>query len=513
MRVEKIKNRFSKLIEDYLAGEQSLKELYQFAPTLEGLEKSLKLRQFTIEKRKVLSTALQKQYENVETSELTSQNIKLLEHTTTYTVTTGHQLALATGPLFFIYKIISTIKLTQLLRQQFPLYNFVPVFWMASEDHDFEEINHFHLFGNKYAWESKQKGAVGRMKLDGVMDVFEGLNDFPEQFKNIYANSKNLSEATFRLANELFKKYGLVIIEPDISNLKALFSPIIKDEILNQSSLSSISATSNKISELGYKVQVNSREINFFYLEDGIRERIVFEDNKYKVLNTKLSFSQDEIISLIESNPEKFSPNVVMRPVYQEYILPNLAYIGGPGELAYWLQLKENFDRLGVYFPNLLLRDSFLIINKGNKKVMDKLELHLTDLFKDVSVLRKDLVKKWSDSELNLNDELSQIETVIQSIRNKTDDKSLYPAIEAEFAKVSKSLTNLEKRMVKAEERKHETSLTQLEKMMDKLFPDGVPQERHENVLNYLINNPNFIDEVFEHSEVLDNQLKVLLPS
>ena len=271
-----------------------------------------------------------------------------------------------------------------------------------------------------------------------------------------------------------------------------------------------IEQKNTELNSKGYKIQVTPREINLFYLDNQLRERIVYENGMYNILNTEIKFSEAEILNLVESNPEKFSPNVVLRPVYQEEILPNLAYIGGPGEIAYWLQLKSNFDRLNVFFPLLLLRDSFLILNKSASKTISKLNIDISDLFKDIHELKKELVKKWAGNELKLDDELSKIEKIVLTIKDKTDDKSLYGAIEAEYAKINKGLINLEKRIHKAEERKHDTALNQLDKLKDKLFPNGAPQERHENVLNYYLNNPDFIDQVFKHSDVIDNSLKIL---
>ena len=510
MRLEKIKNKYSKIISDYIEGDEKLDECYQFTPDWEGLEKALRIRQFTVDKRKTLVEALRKQYKNHDVSEKTLKNINDLEVTNTYTITTGHQLSLATGPLFFIYKIISVIKLTEDLKRKFPLYNFVPVYWMASEDHDFDEINHFHLFGKKYVWDSTQKGAVGEFDLDDL-NVFDEIDEDLSIFKEAYSKFDNLSDATIYLVNELFKDYGLVIIEPQKRKLKRLFVNTIKNELLKRESFSSIESTNEKLVASEYKVQVNPREINLFYVDKGLRERIVFEDDKYKVLNTDLSFTEEDILNLVDEKPKRFSPNVVLRPVYQEEILPNLAYIGGPGEIAYWLQLKSNFDRLDVFFPVLILRDSFLILNKANQKTMDKLQLELADIFKDFQTLKKELVARMTDGdEFSLAIELSNIETLLTAVKGRTKDKSLHPAIDSEISKISKGLGNLEKRIQKSEERKFETALNQLKKLKEKLFPDGAPQERYENILNYYLNDNDFISKVYEHSDVLNNDLKVL---
>ena len=163
-------------------------------------------------------------------------------------------------------------------------------------------------------------------------------------------NHQDLATATRFLANELFKKEGLVILDGESKSLKNLFIPYMNEELKNQSSFKTVSETNLKLTSDEYSIQVNPREINLFYIEDNLRERIIFENGKYKVNNTKIEFSQVEILAEVDKNPEKFSPNVILRPLYQEVILPNLCYIGGGGEIAYWLQLKSNFVKFKVRF-------------------------------------------------------------------------------------------------------------------------------------------------------------------
>lgn len=508
MRIETVSTSRSSMINDYVSGKEALQPFYRFTPDHNGLEKALRTRQFTVEKRRVLKKTLEQQYAPLEMSEKTAQHIQLLEHTNTFTVTTGHQLSLFTGPLFFIYKIVSTLKLCEELTAKYPLYNFVPVYWMASEDHDFEEINHFHLFNQKYEWNTDQKGAVGAFDISGVREIFETLNDDIPAFRDAYKEG-NLSDATLKLVNTLFGKHGLVILEPNHPDLKRLFSDQIKDELLHQSSSESIHTTSNALDELGYKIQVNPREINLFYLDHQLRERIVWDGDTYRVNNTDISFTNDEMMQLVDEHPEKFSPNVTLRPVYQEVILPNLAYIGGPGELAYWLQLKDNFERLKVFYPALILRDSFLMLNNGAQKQMAKLELTAADLLKDFHTLKKELVERLSGEPFSAENEMQQIEQLLDNMKARIGDQSLHPAVDAETQKIHKSLENLEKRIQKSEERQHDQAIKQLENLKNKLFPDGAPQERVENVLNFSINDVDFIDNVYQHANPLNTDLKI----
>ena len=229
---------FSKIICDYLEEKESVKKFYNHFPNLSGFEKQIALRKGKdkILDRKTLVHSLQNQYKNIPTSPLTGNNIESLLRENTFTITTGHQLNLFTGPLYFLYKIISTINLTTQLKKEFPESNFVPIYWMATEDHDFEEIQYFNFQGKKIKWKREAAGAVGRLSTEGLESVF---NDFAQKlgasknaieikalFKRSYLEHNNLAEATRFLANELFGDYGLVIIDADHKDLKKRLFPI-----------------------------------------------------------------------------------------------------------------------------------------------------------------------------------------------------------------------------------------------------------------------------------------------
>ncbi|MGB1211642.1 MAG: bacillithiol biosynthesis cysteine-adding enzyme BshC, partial [Lacinutrix venerupis] len=331
---------FSKLICDYLAEAETLKPFYNRFPKLENFQAQIKEKStaFKQETRDVLVNVLKEQYKSVETSKTTFSNINNLQSSNTFTVTTGHQLNLFTGPLYFLHKIVSTINLAKQLKTEFPDHNFVPIYWMASEDHDFDEINYFNFKGKKIQWNLEASGAVGELKTEGLEDVFNifskelGIGKNAETlralFKKGYLEHNTLAKATFYIANELFKDYGLVIVEANNTALKRLFVPHMQKELLEQISEQNVLETNAKIEALDFGIQVNPRAINLFYIGEGIRERIVLENNVYKVLNTNISWSKSELLKHLDEVPERFSPNVILRPLYQEVILPNLCYIG-----------------------------------------------------------------------------------------------------------------------------------------------------------------------------------------
>jgi len=369
---------FSKLMIDYLNQDDRLSPLYHRFPTLENFKLQIEEKQqaFPLHHRAILVQQLTKQYASTDTSSATSQHIQQLGNSNTFTVVTGHQLNLFTGPLYFLYKIISTINLCKELKATYPEHHFVPVYWMATEDHDFEEINYFNFNRIKFQLNKEVSGPVGRLSTEGLEAVFEhfkqhlthgnNAKQLVSWFENAYLRHDNLADATRYLANELFKEQGLVIVDGDDTVLKQLFIPHIKEELQNQSSIQAVEESFPILKD--YLIQVNPREINLFYIENGLRERIIFEDNVYKVLHTDIQFTQEEILHLVDTHPEKFSPNVILRPLYQEVILPNLCYIGGGGELAYWLELKKVFEVHNTPFPMLLLRNSVLLATENKIK-------------------------------------------------------------------------------------------------------------------------------------------------
>jgi bacillithiol biosynthesis cysteine-adding enzyme BshC len=518
---------FSKLIIDYLNEKPALKNLYNHFPTIESFELQIKEKRVNYNssdnfKRQVLVDALENQYSKLEKSEKTKHNIALLSSKNTFTITTGHQLNLLTGPLYFLYKIVSVINLTKELKKEYPEYNFVPIYWMASEDHDFEEINHFNFNGNKIKWNRESNGPVGRLSTEGLKEVFDlfskeigignNANYLKELFKNAYLKHKNLADATRFLVNELFTSEGLVIIDGDDKELKKLFIPYIKEELLKQISYNEVNKTNEALKE--YKIQVNPREINLFYILDDLRERIIFDKNTYFINNTKLKFSELEILIELENYPERFSPNVILRPLYQEVILPNLCYIGGGGELAYWFELKSNFEANAVTFPILLLRNSVLVATEKQIKKAHKLNLSWNDLFLNQEKLVKQKTKELSEFKIDFTEQknyLSQQFLKLAEIAIRTD-KSFIGAVKAQEAKQIKGLDNLEKRLLKAEKKQHSEKITQIVQLQNELFPKKILQERTINISSIieLENFDTFLNELLDKVKPLEQNFTVI---
>ena len=515
---------FSSLMNDYLDQKSNLHSLYNRFPKLENFEDQIleKQKNYDNHNRSVLVSALQKQYASISTSVLTKQNIEALALLNTFTVATGHQLNLFSGPLYFLYKIISTINLTNELKAKYPAYNFVPMYWMATEDHDFEEINYFNFKGKKFRWNKESAGPVGRLSTEGLADFFEiyeqelgssiNAEAIKKLFKESYLNHDNLADATRYLANVLFGIYGLVILDADNSDLKRALIPFVKEELLHQTSYKAVTATTEKLKE--YNVQVNPREINLFYIEDNLRERIVLENGKYKVNNTKIEFSETEILELLENHPEKFSPNVIMRPLYQEVILPNLCYIGGGGEIAYWLELKSFFDASKVTFPILLLRNSVLLASEKQAKKAEKLYLNWANLFSKQSNLINSKTKELSEFPIDLTPIKEQLRKQFEALfemANHTDE-SFMGAVKAQEVKQTKGLENLEKRLLKAQKRKLSDVLQRITALQNDLFPNQSLQERQANFSEfYLENGENLIPMIINQLKPLEQNFDIIL--
>jgi len=516
MKIDKLSfsetGSFSPIFLDYINDKNELRPFYHHRPELEGFKAQIAEKQLPQAQREVLAKVLQQQYAGFEISEAVSGNIKKLSESKTFTVTTGHQLNIFTGPLYFIYKIATTVNTCRVLKENFPDHHFVPVYWMASEDHDFDEINHFHLFGKDYVWQTDQQGAVGRFSTESISSVLEEMPEQVTIFEKAYREQENLAQAVRYYVNELFGETGLIVLDADDAALKAAFRTVMADDLKAHNAKKLTDQCSEQLDALGYKSQVYPRDINFFYLDEQLRERIEKEGDAYRVLNTEKRFSEEEIMQEVETNPQKFSPNVILRPLFQEMILPNLGYVGGPSELAYWLQLKPIFDHYQVSFPILLPRNFGLVINKTNARKLDKLPISVKDLFLDTQTLIKKFVEDNAETSISLSDEEKALSSVFEKVKEKAAqvDKSLEGFIGKEENNALKSLQNIEKRLKKSEERNQETAVKQLENLKDKLFPGGTLQERKENFLNFYINNPSFVDELLEYFAPLDFRFNIL---
>jgi len=502
---------FSKLFLDYVNGEKELESFYHLTPNIQSFKNILDSRRFDNEKRNLLNRVLARQYQSIDVSKEVNNNLEKLKNPKTFTITTGHQLNILTGPLFFIFKIIAVINTCKKLNDTYQDYNFVPVYWMASEDHDIEEIRSVTLFGKTYTWDTNQKGAVGKMNPQTLTWLLDQLPERTPLFEKAYSQFNILSDSVRYYVNELFGSYGLLVLDADDKSLKQSLKEIILDDLTNHHANDLVEGTSSKLGRLGYNAQVYPRAINLFYMKDKIRGRLVREQGTYQVLDENLTFSKEEMLNIADNSPELFSPNVILRPLYQELILPNLAYIGGPAEVAYWLQLRDVFDYYKISFPIIMPRNFALLIGRNDYRKLNKLMIRGQDLFLDIQELKRRFLEEHAAYSLTIDSEKKIMDEVFESIKNKTRavDQSLEGFIESEKSKMLKNIENIEKRLTKAEENKQATSIQQIERLKENLFPGGSLQERVENFLTFYLNNPDFISTLIDLFDPFDYRFNI----
>lgn len=518
MRVEKIPfaetHSFSNFFLDYIQQKESLRNFYSLFPKPENFKEQInaKKQSYPTANRITLVNTLTAQYKNIIQKDPVKKNISLLSEPDTFTITTGHQLNIFTGPLYFIYKIVTVINACKELKKLYPENNFVPVYWMASEDHDYEEIKYFTLYGKKYIWETDQQGAVGRFHTKDFKNL---LNEVPGEisiFKEAYSKSKNLAEAVRNYVNVLFGNEGLVIVDGDDRELKRTFTSTITDDLFLHTCKKEVDEATEQLQSLGYHTQVNAREINFFYLTDGLRNRLVKVGDHFQVVDTNIQFSKQEIEKMIQEEPEKFSPNVVLRPLYQEMILPNLAYVGGPAELVYWLQLKNVFQHFKTPFPVLMPRNFAMVIDQPKAKKLEKAKLGAKDLFVDKNTLFNNWIAKNTHHQLGLGKELASLTAILNDVKKRATqiDSTLNQFVEAETKRATNGLEKIEKKMLRAEKHFHSDKLRQLEAVKDALFPNGSLQERTDNFLNFYQQDPAFIQKILTALDPFDFRFNVV---
>lgn len=471
------------------------------------------------ELRNSVVKTLSAQYEGLKLTDAVANNIQSLKSPNTFTITTGHQLCLFTGPLYSIFKIASTIALAKRINGLHPDKKIVPVFWMASEDHDLEEINHVFLYHKKLVWNTAQTGAVGQFNNHGIGELIDQL----ESVLGVSSSNQNmirilrsayelptLADATRYIMNALFGDHGLVVLDAQVPELKRHFIKEFKNELFESKSYHAVSKTNEIFASNNWRTQVNPRQINLFYLKNDVRNRIERSESGWFVVDTDFRWNEKELLLELDLHPERFSPNVIMRPIYQEKILPNLAYIGGPGEIAYWLQLKAAFEAHQIQFPLLVLRDSALLINEKMNGLMSKLQMKILDLF----IPKNELIRRLTNAdEVSLQTEKHQITEYMNLLHQKmiAIDPTLGGAVQAEIQKMSTGIDNLEKKAIKSLKQREEVKLTQLEKLLAEVFPDGALQERHDNFFQFhQFADKSLIETLIQNFNPLENHLSVI---
>jgi bacillithiol biosynthesis cysteine-adding enzyme BshC len=551
---------FSNLVNDYMEAKGTAQSFVEYNATIEGYKKAIEIRASFPTNRKVLVEVLQNQYtqlekelivsnvlnnksnninnnnnnnnnnnatnnalHNKEAFRLVNDNVNLLLKENTFTVTTAHQPNIFTGPLYFIYKIVHAIQLAAELKKQFPQNNFVPVYYMGSEDADLEEVGSYTIAGEAFQWNTQQKGAIGRMKVDDelikLLQNLEGYwsvkpmgNETLEVLKQAYQKGKTITDATLALVHAYFGQYGLVVIQPDNAQLKSLFMDVMEKELRTGFSQKAIGATKEKLAS-AYHVQSDGRDLNLFYLKENTRARIEKQGDSYIIVDTNIIFTEEEIVKELHAHPDRFSPNVILRGVYQETILPGIAFIGGGGELAYWMELKNVFDEVKVHYPILQLRNSFMFMNEKQTTQWNSLCFSLEDIFKPLLELELDYVKNQTKENLALTNHIASLNNLYASIQQDVIkiDTSLGDHAKNLLIQAQKKLALLEKKMIRAEKRKQQTSIDRIQAIKGSLFPKNSVQERVENFSEWVgAYGWDWVETIMQHSTTLNPSFTII---
>lgn len=514
---------FSPLINSYLAEPEVFSKFTEFPFSEQGIIQAAASREgFSLAQRKILVDTLTEQYAHVTNQQLSKVQLQALLAADTFTITTAHQPNLFGGPAYFIYKIASAIALANRMNKK-GIGHFVPVYWMGAEDHDEQELNHAWVFGQKLNWQTEQNGAVGRMQLTDLEPVLTQLKEIlgdSDHGKSLqilindcYRLDYTVAQATRALVDTLFGSHGLVVVDGDHAALKRLFIPVMEDELMHHSSVDLVNEASKSLESLGFKAQIHPREINLFYLDAGVRDRIVQEGDAYATVDGRLHWSRTELLALLHESPEKFSPNVVLRALYQEQILPNVAFIGGGAEVAYWFLLRGVFKKYNTSFPPILLRSSALVIDKSSYSRMDKLSITVPHLFLDTEMLIKSFIDQHESGVFDLADWFLLQQQIYEQAAERivAVDPSLKAAVLAEGKKAEGAMRGMEARAKKAQKQKHEIELNQIRALKAKLFPENHLQERRDNFMNfYLTQGPSFIETCITELDPLRKRLIVM---
>lgn len=514
--------RFSTLVTDYLAGEAGLRELHVHPPGREGLRNAAEARTFAAEDRLVLTTALAAQYEGTAMQPAVRDSLAALRRPDALTVTTGHQLCLFGGPLYVAFKILNVVRLARELTSDLgrPV---LPVFWMATEDHDRAEIDHTWINGTRVHWAGHAAGPVGQMPLHDIdaalAEATALLGDgahapaLRDLLYAAYRPDRTLAQATRHFVNALFGRFGVLVVDGDDPALKQRFVPHMLEELLNQVAQRSVAHANTQL-EQRHAVQAHARGINLFHLCPGHRRRIVQEGEGYRVLDGGPSWSADQLLHELEAHPEDFSPNVLLRPVYQETILPNIAYVGGGGELAYWLQLRWLFHALRVPMPAVLLRTSAGFLSAKHLRQWEELGLTSTDLFAPLDLTKAHVAATRVAYSIDIAPERERLQAFYADLaaRAAAADPGLKASAEAHATRALHGLERFGKALLRSAKRREADALARMDRVHDAFFPGGGLQERRENILPLLAaHGEGFLDGLLQDLDPLSGSFTVFV--
>jgi bacillithiol biosynthesis cysteine-adding enzyme BshC len=504
---------FSRLFVDYVNNFSRVKDLY--AGDFRD-EKHWRSSLETISHRSIdrssLVQVLLNQNRDYHCGVKTLANIDLLLNENTVAIITGQQVGLFSGPMYALYKTLTALKLAESLSQQYPEYNFVPVFWLEGEDHDIEEVSSFALFNSsnellrlQYQYEDKTGGknigAVGELHFDeSIVTLFDALRksllptEFSpkviELFETAYQKGMTFSRAFIHLFSILLEDSGLIFFDPHNASTKKILTPVFEQELKNISQTCQLVVAQSELVEQQYHAQVKPRSVNLFMFHNGGRYALEPHPEGFSLKGTRKTFSVDEVLTFLHTDPNLFSPNVVLRPICQDYLFPTAAYVAGPSEVAYFAQFKLLYEHFGIPEPIIYPRASVTIVEERIRKVIDKFSLRVEDFFGDIDLLKARVASTISDFKVEelfsntfgtVSESLTSLKGGLESI-----DPTLVPAMENTLTRMQGALSTLKEKTIAAQKRQHDISLRQLDRVSINLFPNSILQEREMNLIYYL---------------------------
>ncbi|MDH7603716.1 MAG: bacillithiol biosynthesis cysteine-adding enzyme BshC [Melioribacter sp.] len=460
--------------------------------------------------RNQLIELIKKQYQNIRISKQTESNIEALYSNKTFAICTGQQLGIFGGPLYTFYKTITAIKLSQYLKERYDNYQFVPIFWLEGDDHDFEEVRKFSILNNnnelislKYddgLEEEINRGCIGLKSFNNNLEkLFEDLiihlretefkNSVIELLKSFYKPGDTFLTSFRNLMIRIFDDYGLIVFNPLDSEVKKLLTPIFSEEIINYRNHTIQLVERSAELEETYHAQVKVKPINLFFIENNERLLIEPVEEEYRLKGRRKKFTKDELLEQLNKFPEKFSPNVLLRPICQDYLFPTAFYIGGPSEISYFAQLSPLYDIYNIVQPVIYPRASATIVEKNVKSIIEKYNLDYLNLFTTEEELITKIIEQNSTTDINSLFENSQsdIEKILFGLAENLSsiDKSLFDITNKTKIKIEENLNYLKTKALELEKSKHEVTIRQLTKARNNLYPNNNLQEREINFIYF----------------------------
>jgi bacillithiol biosynthesis cysteine-adding enzyme BshC len=506
------------LVHQYLIGGGLPESIYPGPSDNADLLKRIKELDFPAEKRKTLVQVIQKQYNDCKLD--IPESLASLEKRNTTTITTGHQLGYLGGPAYFIYKIVSIIKLAQNMTIQSGT-TVIPVFWMATEDHDVDEIKRVVLRGVPYEFNPGNPAPAGRIAVpqQSMADLLNewnnilGLSSTSNEIKSLFSKAlknKTLADFTRHWVHGLFGKYGLIILDADDKDLKQEAEYILNEELLQGTTKKIVTETNETLSKLGFKNQAGVREINLFEIKDQTRKRIISVHQAQGSLNF-----DDGTEGSLPVPVHHLSPNVLLRPVYQQAILPNIAYVGGPGELAYWLQLKDLMCHFNVYVPALILRDSFVFVSESFEKTLASLKISARLVLSDADSILNDKLLHEGHTGKEFITAKHEMEAALSSLKTALEKSgiNLEPGIQSLKRDIEKRLDQMNKRKLSMLRRKEQEWHYRFKNIQSEILHQGKLKERYESAFTWCIYFPSadaWITALIRNSDPFNATIKLI---